>query len=265
MAATLREAGFKSSKADPDVWLHPATKANGDRYYKYILIYVDDILALSKDLKKIMDYLESKYTLKDGSMKEPDQYLGASVTKWTIKGLEDSEKPRWAMVPDVYVKCAIANVETELHAVSLELTKRASTPFSSGYRPELDTMKELNAERAAYFQGLIGVLRWCVELGCVDILTETALLSRFLMNPREGHLNEVFHIFSYLKSHDHSAMVFDDTEPELQCEFHMCNWSEYYLGAKEAIPPNAPEPCGHGVTTMYERRVMLMPIMLVVI
>ena len=123
MAATLCEAGFKSSKANPDVWLHPVTKVNRDKYYKYVLIYVDDILALSKNPKKIMEYLESKYTLKEGSVKEPDQYLGALILKWMIKGLEDSDKPHWAMVPDVYIKCAIANVKMELHNASLELTK----------------------------------------------------------------------------------------------------------------------------------------------
>ena len=64
----------------------------------------------------------------------------------------------------------------------------------------------------------------------------------------KGHLNEVFHIFSYLKSHDRSAMVFDDMELDLECGFHTCDWSEYYPGAKEAIPLNAPEPHGCGIT-----------------
>jgi len=32
MAATLREAGFESCRADPDVWMRPQTKPNGDKY-----------------------------------------------------------------------------------------------------------------------------------------------------------------------------------------------------------------------------------------
>jgi hypothetical protein len=45
-------------------------------YYKYAFVYVDNILAVSGDLKAIMDYLESKYMLKKDSVKELDSYLG---------------------------------------------------------------------------------------------------------------------------------------------------------------------------------------------
>ena len=86
MATTLREAGFTSCKADLDVWMRPAIKPNGDKYYKYVLCYVDDILAILHEPRKIMDYLSKKYTLKDGSVKEPDTYLGADVSRFTIMG-----------------------------------------------------------------------------------------------------------------------------------------------------------------------------------
>jgi len=43
MANQLDEMGFKPSTADPDVWMRPAAKPDGEQYYKYILVYVDDI------------------------------------------------------------------------------------------------------------------------------------------------------------------------------------------------------------------------------
>ena len=46
MAKRLDGIGFKSCHADPDVWLRPAVKPNGDEYYEYVLCYVDDILAI---------------------------------------------------------------------------------------------------------------------------------------------------------------------------------------------------------------------------
>lgn len=73
--------------------------------------------------------------------------------------------------------------------------------MSSDYRPELDKSSELDPTRANYFQGLIGVLRWIVELGRIDIAVSVSMLSRYLANPREGHLEEAFHIFAYLKKH----------------------------------------------------------------
>jgi hypothetical protein len=43
------------------------------------MCYIHDILALSETPKEVMKYLGSKYTLKEGSVKEPDQYLGAEI------------------------------------------------------------------------------------------------------------------------------------------------------------------------------------------
>ena len=49
------------------------------------------------------------------------------------------------------------------------LAAKAVTPMTSGYRPEIDTTPELGLEDAAYYHSLIGVLRWMVELGRIDI------------------------------------------------------------------------------------------------
>ena len=89
MAATLREGGFASHRGDPDVWVQPTVKPNGDKYWEYVLCYVDDILCISHEPQVVMDYLASKYTLKKGSVKEPDAYLGAEVKKWTIDGADN--------------------------------------------------------------------------------------------------------------------------------------------------------------------------------
>jgi hypothetical protein len=67
------------------------------------------------------------------------------------------------------------------------------------YHPAEDTSAELDAEGLGYYQELIGVLRWAVEIGRLDILLEISLLSSHLALPREGHLEQVYHIFAYLK------------------------------------------------------------------
>jgi hypothetical protein len=250
MAATIREAGFFNCLADPDVWMRPAVKPTGDEYYEYILCYVNDLLVISHDAQAIMTHMSKHYTLKEGSVHEPDVYLGAEIKKWTIDGADDPTKTRWAMSSDMYVKRAIADVEHELAQVEERLTTKVTTPLSSGYRPELDTSPELDAKLANYFQGLIGVLRWMCELGRIDILHAVALLSRFLANPRRGHLDQVFHLFGYLKRYSKSSLVFDETLPEFdESRFNVCDWQEYYRDAVEAIPPNAPVPRGNTVMT----------------
>ena len=59
----------------------------------------------------------------------------------------------------------------------------------------------------------------------------------------------MFHIFAYLKAHDRSTLVFDDTDPSFDGDrFNKCDWSEFYPDAAEAIPTDMPEPRGKSVS-----------------
>jgi hypothetical protein len=97
--------------------MHPRTKPDGFKYWSYILVYTDDILIVDHEPKVAMDYLASRYTLKPGSVKEPDTYLGAQVSKHYLSGAKNPDKPCWAMSSEKYVKQAVADVETELEKV----------------------------------------------------------------------------------------------------------------------------------------------------
>lgn len=249
MAATLRGLEFTPCKADPDVWMRPAVKKNGDLYYEYILTYVDDCLVVSEDPKTIMTMLGETYTLKKDSVKEPDTYLGAEIRKWNIEDSDDPKKTRWAMSSDRYIKRAVADVETELDKIGEHLKTKVSTPVAVKYRPELDVTDELDGTRATYYMSLIGILRWACELGRLDILMPVAMMSRYMAAPREGHLEQVLHIFAYLKNRPKSTMVFDDTVPEFdENRFNKADWFETYGDLTEPIPPNAPPPRGRKIT-----------------
>jgi hypothetical protein len=147
------------------------------------------------------------------------------------------------------VKKAITEIEKELADSDRKLIPNAKTPIATGYRPELDTSPELGSRQLNYYQGLIGVLRWMCEIGRIDILMPVSILSRYLVSAREGHLEQVFHIFAYLKHHPRSTMVFDDTVPTYRGNrFLKCDWSEFYPDAAESLPGNMPEPRGKDVT-----------------
>ena len=59
------------------------------------------------------------------------------------------------------------------------------------------------------YQELIGMLHWVDELGRVDILLETALMSTHLALPRRGHLEQLYHIFGYFKAPPKRNLFFD--------------------------------------------------------
>jgi hypothetical protein len=145
-----------------------------------------------------------------------------------------------------YLKEAVKNVENELLKSNYTLRGKPMTSMQPGYRPELDVSPVLGPEHANYFQSLIGLLRWAVELGRIDIYIDVALLSSHLAEPRVGHLEQVFHVFSYLKHHMNSHLVFDPNYVSWdQASFAEYDCKEFYKEVKESIPPNAPPPKGN--------------------
>lgn len=95
------------------------------------MVYTDGILVVDHDPKVVMEYSASRHNLKPGSLKEPDTYLCAQVSKFYIDSAPDPAKPRWAMLSEKYVKQT--DVEQELANVDQCLPTRIATPMSQGY------------------------------------------------------------------------------------------------------------------------------------
>jgi hypothetical protein len=125
------------------------------------------------------------------------------------------------------------------------------------YRPEVDQTDKLSPTDAAYYQSLISVLHWIVELGRVDICCEVSMLSSCLALPREGHLEQLFHIFAYLKGKHNTEMTFDPSLPVIEESlFPKEDWSSLVYATsdcelKETTPPNMPAPRGQGFAREY--------------
>ena len=242
----MKHLNFESCKADPDVWMRKAVKSDGSEYWEYVLLYTDDALVVSENGEHVLRREIGKYfELKEESIGPPQLYLGGRMRKVELtNGVK-----AWSFSSSQYVQAAVKNVEEHLEGRNLKLVSRAETPISTLYRPEVDISPELNATDAAYYQSLIGILRWMVELGRVDICMEVSMMSSSLAMPREGHLGQVFHIFAYLKKYHNTEMVFDPTDPVIdESQFERKDWtaSEFGLGLKEEMPVNLPQPRGLG-------------------
>ena len=87
------------------------------------------------------------------------------------------------MSSEKYVKAAVAIVKEKLLKSEKRLPSRCNTPLKPGYRHDMDDSCELKSDGLQYYQELVGVLRWMVELGRVDILLETSLVSSHLALP----------------------------------------------------------------------------------
>ena len=87
-------------------------------------------------------------------------------------------------------------------------------------------MPELDEKDSVYYQSLIGILRWGVELGRVNICLEVSMMSAHLALPRKGHLDQV--LLSQLERRDWMASEFG------------------HVVGKEETPKDMPDPRGMG-------------------
>ena len=247
------ELGFEKCLADNDVWYRPSRNANDDRVYDYICIYVDDILIASNNSKLYMETLGTFVELKSGSVKVPDSYLGTDVKLYKSP---DDGRQFWALSSNSYLKEALRIVKDVMERSGVRVRGKGVHPYSSlSYRPELDVTPFCNPDQHLLYQMLVGMLRWLIELGRVDIQLETSQLSSYLASPRVGHLNQVFHVFHYLRHHDSSWLPLDpkkidvnyvgpeEGSPEARQEV----MKKIYCDAIDEIPDNAPPPRGKSV------------------
>ena len=75
---------------------------------------------------------------------------------------------------------------------------------------------------------LIGILRWAIEIGIIDILLKVSLLSSHLALPRIGHLQAVYRIFGYLKQVPKQRLYFDPKKPIIsEDRFQILDWEDF--------------------------------------
>ena len=155
LAEALWNLKFESTRADPDVRIRPAAREDGHGYYEMLFVYVDDILVISHQARKVVESIGEVYKIKAGSDKEPDIYLGADVEKFQLP----DGREVWVTSPRSYVKNEVKTVEQLLEedGQGYALKNNAKNPFPSNYKPELDVTDELGEDLASQYLQLIGI------------------------------------------------------------------------------------------------------------
>jgi len=102
----INTLGFLPTRIDPDVYYRKNCRPNGEAYYEYVLVYVDDVLAISHDPTTIMKGIGEHFTIKDDKYGEPTTYLGANIERIQL----DDGSWAWSMTSEHYVKNLIETV-----------------------------------------------------------------------------------------------------------------------------------------------------------
>ena len=118
----------------------------------------------------------------------------------------------------------------------------------AGDHPENDESPLLEEQDIEFNQMSIGMARWIVHLGRLDIMFALGCLDRFAAVPREGHFTRVLKIFGYLKKYPNREICANTKiQKFVDLERYECNWVEQYQYAKEEIPEGLPNAYGPAV------------------
>jgi hypothetical protein len=218
---------------------------DGTKFYEYILVYVDDCLVVGTNPKEVLNLLESdyKYRLKD--VGPPTRFLGARIGTVTLEGQDT-----WFISAEAYLEKAIATIEERFGKLDTLFPKsKLATPAPTDFHPELDTTDFLDDEDVTLYQSYIGIIRWAIELGRIDLSHFGATMAKFSVAPRQGHLAALIRGFGYVKKHLKSRIVIDN-EPRdwSHISWTSKDWSRFYPNTpNEVMPPDMPEPRGSPV------------------
>jgi len=233
LADVLREMGYFTSKSEKDIWMC----GKGD-HYKYIAVYVDDLMIASKDPDSIIKMLMEKYHFKLKGTGPTKFHLGCDFFR--------DEEGVLCYAPKKHIEKILENYRR----IFGTWPKPATSPLTTGDHPELDTSELLNEDDQQVYQSLIGALQWVIQIGRFDIQTAVMTLSRFCAMPRQGHLDRVKRIHGYLSKMLHATIKIRTDAPDYSnIPVKMYDW-EYscYADAKEEIPLDARKPKGKPVT-----------------
>jgi hypothetical protein len=210
-----------------------------------------------------MDHLKSTYRLRE--IAAPEKNLGSNINEWNYQDDQGINRKCRAMGSKTYVSEAVRVVSRLMEKYNLKYpsTRRHgsnSTFSAASYRPELDTTDMCNEELHTLFQNSIGILRWIVKLGRIDINLEVLLLSQYLASPRIGYLEQPCNIIRYLGKYVNSNVDLDPTKWDIDWVGEASEYpkilaramKELYPDAVNELPPNMPEALGESVIlTMF--------------
>ena len=246
IADCMHHLGFLPFPADLYLWMkHMVRPEDGFHYYDYVLIYVDDVIVIHHETESILRRIYKYFKLNPSSVSEPEIYLGDKLKKMRLENGEWA----WENSPEGYLKELISNFDKYL--VGLGDTrwqlpnKKDENTFVRDYAPDMNNNLGLEQELASWYHYFIGMLRWMVEIGRVDIITEVSMMASEMATPRKVRLEAVLNLFVFIRQNYNSRMNFDPTYPTINMiDFKECKWKDFYSELKQVTPPNASEKRG---------------------
>ncbi|KAK1412293.1 hypothetical protein QVD17_33424 [Tagetes erecta] len=174
---SLLEIGFKQTRADPSLFIFKE-----EDVFVAALIYVDDVVIMGNDFNKIKStkiFLDDRFSIKDlGQLK---YFLGIEVAR-TNEGLMLSQRK--------YILDILEDTG---------MTGCRPSPFPMEQNLKLDKCEEEQRVDCQQYRRLVGRLLY-LQATRPDITFAVNVLSQFVSDPRESHMEAANRVLRYLKA-----------------------------------------------------------------
>ena len=128
---------------------------------------------------------------------------------------DNTGKLMWSMSAEKCLNEVLHKLDTILLKKGKYLPTNVVKPLFNNYCPEMDVSPLLVQLHHTLYMQLVGILHWAVELGRVDIHLSVALMAQYLAQPYIGYLDQIYHIFAYIKAQLCSIIIMDPTLPSV--------------------------------------------------
>ena len=93
----------------------------------------------------------------------------------------------------------------------------------------MDKNPAMKQELSYWYQSLIGMLMWVLEIVRVDIIIGVSMMESQMVIPRGVNLAAVLRVLAFFCKKYYSRMAFDPTYPAINMsEFKECKWKDLY-------------------------------------
>ena len=93
----------------------------------------------------------------------------------------------------------------------------------------MDKTPTMGKKLASWYQSLISMLSWMVEIGRFNIITEVSMMASQISMHKEGCLESVVRVFAFISQKYNSRMLFDPTYFAIDMiYFKECKWKDLY-------------------------------------
>ena len=202
--SALSDLSFKPTMADNCIYVLQEHST-----VVYILLYVDDLLLISNNLRRLQsvkEELSQRFDMKD--LGEAHFILGLQIQR-------DRTHRRLSLSQSEYVK-------TILERFNMNESKPASTPMSTSTKLVRSNLSTSSSNEPAASVGLedmrevpysqaVGALMYAAMGTRPDIAYSTTILSQFLQNPARSHWVALKRVLRYLKGTQHAQLVYQQT------------------------------------------------------